>query len=66
MAGVGKVFNSGARLLAGFANQIVFNFVGKNSFQPTVQSFLPLTLVQPFLRGGGRAVTLEAADPGRA
>ena len=27
--------------------------------QPTVKSFLPLTLVQPFLRGGGRAVTLE-------
>jgi hypothetical protein len=59
VAGFGKVFNSGARLVAGFANQVVFNFLGKNSHQPTVQSFLPLTLVQPFLRGGGRAVTLE-------
>ena len=59
MAGVGKLFNSGGRLLAGFANQLVFNFVGKNSFQPRVQSFIPLTIVQPFLRGGGRAVTLE-------
>jgi hypothetical protein len=59
VAGVGKVFSSGARLVAGFANQIVFNFIGKNSFQPRVQSFLPLTLAQPFLRGGGRAVTLE-------
>jgi hypothetical protein len=59
VAGFGKVFNSGARLVAGFANQVVFNFLGKNSSQPTVQSFLPLTLVQPFLRGGGRAVTLE-------
>ena len=59
VAGVGKVFNTGGRLLAGFANQVVFNFIGKNSSQPTVQSFLPLTLVQPFLRGGGRAVTLE-------
>ena len=59
VAGVGKVFNSGAKLVAGFANQIVFNFIGKNSCQPTVQSFLPLSLVQPFLRGGGRAVTLE-------
>jgi hypothetical protein len=59
VAGVGKVFNSGAKLVAGFANQIVFNFIGKNSVQPSVQSFLPVSLVQPFLRGGGRAVTLE-------
>jgi len=59
VAGVGKLFNSGARVLAGFANQVVFNFVGHNSFQPRVQSFLPLNIVQPFLRGGGRAVTLE-------
>ena len=59
IAGVGKVFNTGARLLMGFANQVVFNFIGHNSRQPTVQSSLPLTLVQPFLRGGGRAVTLE-------
>ena len=58
-AGVGKVFQSGARLVGGFASQIIFNFAGKNSGQPTVRSFLPLTLVQPFLRGGGRAVTLE-------
>jgi len=59
MAGFGKLFDSGAKLIAGFANQVVFNFIGKNSFQPTVRSYLPLTLVQPFLRGGGRAVTLE-------
>jgi hypothetical protein len=59
IAGVGKVFNTGARLLMGFANQVVFNFLGHNSRQPTVTSTLPLTLVQPFLRGGGRAVTLE-------
>ena len=60
MAGAGKVLNSGGRILVGFANQLVFNFVGKNSFQPRVQSFLPISFVQPFLRGGGRAVTLEA------
>jgi len=59
VAGVGKVFNSGGRLLLGFANQVVFNFLGQNSRQPTVQSFLPLNFVQPFLKGGGRAVTLE-------
>jgi hypothetical protein len=59
VAGVGKLFNSGGQLLAGFANQVVFNFVGKNPIQPSVQSSLPLTFVQPFLRGAGRAVTLE-------
>lgn len=57
--GVGKVFQSGARILAGFATQIVFNFAGRNSSQPSVRGYLPLTIVQPFLRGGGRAVTLE-------
>jgi len=60
VAGVGKVFNTGAQVVAGFANQVVFNFLGQNSRQPTVKSFLPLTFFQPFLRGGGRAVTLEA------
>lgn len=59
VAGVGKAFDTGARVLAGFANQIVFNFIGKNSIQPSVKSYLPLSIVQPFLRGGGRAVTLE-------
>ena len=60
VAGVGKVFSTGGRIVAGFANQVVFNFIGKNSFQPKVQSYLPISILQPFLRGGGRAVTLEA------
>jgi hypothetical protein len=60
VAGFGKLFSTGGQLLMGFANQIVFNFVGKNPIQPTVQSSLPLTFIQPFLRGGGRAVVLEA------
>ncbi|MGA7495972.1 MAG: hypothetical protein WBX00_04515 [Isosphaeraceae bacterium] len=59
VAGVGKLLNSGGQLLAGFANQVVFNFIGKNPIQPTVQSSLPLTFMQPFLRGAGRAVVLE-------
>ncbi len=59
VAGVGKLFLNGARVLGGFANQLVFNFVGKNSRQPTVQSALPLSIALPLLRGGGRAVTLE-------
>jgi hypothetical protein len=59
VAGAGKVFDTGARLITGFASQLIFNFTSKSS-APTVKSYLPLTLVQPFLRGGGRAVTLEA------
>ena len=59
IAGMGKLLNSGGELLMGFANQVVFNFVGKNPIQPTVQSSLPLTFMQPFLRGAGRAVVLE-------
>jgi hypothetical protein len=58
-AGWGKLFVFGGRVLAGFANTTVFNFVGSNPRQPSVQSTLPLTFIQPFLRGGGRAVTLE-------
>jgi len=60
VAGVGKLFDNGAQVLLSFANQLVFNFVGKNPMQPTVRSFLPFQAVVPFLRGGGRAVTLEA------
>ena len=59
VAGVGKTFGTGAHLLGGFANQLVFNFLGKHPIQPSDHSFLPLNFVQPFLRGGGRAVTLE-------
>lgn len=60
VAGVGKAFSAGGKLVMGFANQVVFNFLGPHSRQPSVQSQLPLSFVQPFLAGGGRAVTLEA------
>ena len=43
----------------GFANELMFNFAGKNPQQPNVISALPISFVQPLLRGGGRAVTLE-------
>jgi hypothetical protein len=59
VAGFGKLFNSGGQLLMGFANQLVFNFAGKNPTQPSVLSALPISFVQPLLSGGGRAVTLE-------
>lgn len=60
VAGFGKAFQTAGRVLAGFASQVIFNFTGQNPGQPTVRSFLPLTLVQPLLRGGGRAVALES------
>jgi hypothetical protein len=58
-AGFGKLLVFGGRLLGGFANTTVFDFVGDNPGQPAVQSTLPLSFVQPFLQNGGRAVTLE-------
>ena len=59
VAGFGKLFSTGGQLLMGFANEVMFNFAGKNPQQPTVISALPISFVQPLLRGGGRAVTLE-------
>ncbi len=59
IAGVGKLFNSGGQLLMGFASELVFNFAGKNPQQPTVLSAMPISFIQPLLRGGGRAVILE-------
>ncbi len=59
-AGVGKALSFGGRIVAGYANQTIFNFLSSNPSQPTVTSNLPLTFVQPFLAGGGRALTLEA------
>lgn len=58
-AGFGKVLSFGGAIAAGFSNQVLFNFTGTNPVQPTVNSFLPIVFNQPFLRGGGRAVTLE-------
>ncbi len=54
VAGVGKLFSMGGRLVLGFANSMLFNFSGQHVIQPTVNSTLPMTFVQPFLRGGGR------------
>jgi hypothetical protein len=59
VAGFGKLFSSGGQLLMGFANEVAFNFLSKNPQQPTVISALPISFMQPLLRGGGRAVVLE-------
>jgi hypothetical protein len=56
--GFAKLFSTGALLLANFANQTVFNMTGVGR-SLTSQSTINLDLIQPFLRGGGRAVTLE-------
>jgi hypothetical protein len=56
--GFAKLFSTGALLLTDFANQTVFNMTGIGR-SLTSQSTINLDLIQPLLRGGGRAVTLE-------
>jgi outer membrane protein TolC len=56
--GFTKLFSTGALLTFQFANDTVFNFLaGVKGF--TSVSNINLNLVQPLLRGGGKAVTLE-------
>jgi hypothetical protein len=57
--GVAQLFSTGALLLVNFANQTVFNLGGVAGRPFTSVSTINLDLVQPLLRGGGRAVTLE-------
>lgn len=57
-AGVGQLFSTGALLLFNFANQTIINLSGAPRSLIS-QSSINLDLVQPFLRGGGLAVTLE-------
>lgn len=59
VAGFGKLLSAGTRIAGGFANQTIIDFGGPNAVQTTSRSFLPLQIQQAFLRGGGRAVTLE-------
>ena len=67
VAGVGKVFSSGARLLAGLRqpDRVQLRRQELDAADGDRRSCRS-RFVQPFLRGGGRAVTLEAADAGRA
>ena len=56
-AGVNRRFATGGELMVRLANQVVIDLSGSN---PTFSvSTLGLTFMQPFLRGGGYAVTLE-------
>ena len=52
-----KHFSTGADLLVGFANSFVWQFAGPDS--NSASSLLNFSLIQPLLRGGGRAVALE-------
>jgi len=56
--GVSKLFPTGALLVAKLANQVVIDLSGDKP--TTAVSNLSLSLAQPFLRGGGYAVTLES------
>jgi outer membrane protein TolC len=58
-AGFAKIFSTGALLVAQLANETVVNLTGKAPHTVSI-SDINLDLVQPFLRGGGKAVTLEA------
>lgn len=56
--GFSKLFSTGALLLFNFANQTVFNLTGPGRGL-TSQSTIDLSVIQPFLQGGGQAVALE-------
>jgi hypothetical protein len=55
--GVSKLLPTGALLLLTFSNQTVFDFLNPKKTLST--STLNFNVLQPLLRGGGRAVTLE-------
>lgn len=55
--GVNKLFPTGGLLMVRLANQVVIDLSGDRP--QTSISNLSLSLAQPFLRGGGYAVTLE-------
>jgi len=52
-----KRFATGAELVVGFANSIVWQFAGPDT--NSTMSLLNFSLVQPLLRAGGRVVALE-------
>jgi hypothetical protein len=52
-----RLFASGGELVVGMANSLVWQFSGSDNFNPS--TVLDFSLVQPLLRGAGRAVVLE-------
>jgi outer membrane protein TolC len=52
-----RLLATGAELVVGLANSLVWQFSGPDSYQ--ANTLLNFSLVQPLLRAGGRAVVLE-------
>ena len=52
-----KLYATGAELVVGMANRLVWEFSGSNQHSAT--TLLDFSLVQPLLRAGGRPVVLE-------
>ncbi len=57
--GVSKLFSTGALLLVQFANQTVIELTNPANRHTTSVSNLNFDVIQPLLRGGGKAVALE-------
>lgn len=57
--GFSKLFPRGALLLFQFANRTVIEMANKASPHTVSESTINLDFIQPLLRGGGKAVTLE-------
>jgi hypothetical protein len=57
--GFSKLFSTGALLLLQFANKTVIDFTGAAARHTVSETTLNLDILQPLLRGGGKAVTLE-------
>lgn len=53
-----KLGTTGTELLIGFANSLVWQYSGSDSYASA--SILNFSLIQPLLRAGGRAVVLES------
>ncbi len=53
-----KLYASGAELVIGLANSLVWQFSSPGSYN--ANTLLDFSLIQPLLRAGGRAVVLEA------
>jgi len=53
-----KLFASGAEMVVGLANSLVWQFSSPDSYQ--ANTLLDFSLIQPLLRAGGRAVVLES------
>ena len=52
-----KLYTTGAELVVGFANSLIWQFAGPDDYTST--SLLDFSLIQPLLRGAGRDLVME-------